>query len=240
MDYFFQGLQDISLRRIYKFVLKRTLGKYLKDELLLEQLEVDSRDGNVKLSNLNINEDLINEELSGIPLKISSIQVNEIQVKISYSALVKDSFFFQVDTLQIVLEPNSKWSSNISENSSSPSNPNCVVQEQSGEIITDEGQEGLSFIAQWIEVIIAKLKVSIKNINISIAIPSYQSKIDKSRLVFQFSDINYFNSDPSFFRLDQSNLDLSASILNGSDINSKSIIGTKKVIISFILLFSLI
>ena len=62
METFFNKLTDIGLRRLYKFILKRTIGVYLESELLIEQLEVSSREGLVTLNDLKLNCDLINED----------------------------------------------------------------------------------------------------------------------------------------------------------------------------------
>jgi hypothetical protein len=62
MESFFSKLTDIGLRRLYKFILKRTIGIYLESELLIEQLHVSSRDGMVTLNDLKLSCDLINED----------------------------------------------------------------------------------------------------------------------------------------------------------------------------------
>ena len=59
---FFSKLTDIGLRRLYKFILKRTIGVYLDSELLIEQLQVSSRDGLVTLHDLRLSCDLLNED----------------------------------------------------------------------------------------------------------------------------------------------------------------------------------
>lgn len=62
MDTFFSRLTDLGLRRLYKFILKRTIGLYFESELLIEQLHVSSREGLVTLYDLKLSCDLLNED----------------------------------------------------------------------------------------------------------------------------------------------------------------------------------
>jgi autophagy-related protein 2 len=54
---------DWTLKRVLKFVLKRSLGRYLKTELDLEQLEVQLGTGTLELRNVLLNTDNVNQQL---------------------------------------------------------------------------------------------------------------------------------------------------------------------------------
>ena len=58
-------------KRLYKFILKRLIGKFLADDLDFDQLDVKPMSGEVQLSDLALNVDLLNEALhsgsSGVP-----------------------------------------------------------------------------------------------------------------------------------------------------------------------------
>jgi hypothetical protein len=54
---------DWALRRVLKFVLKRSVGRYLQTELDLEQLDVQLGCGAVELRNVLLNCDSINQRL---------------------------------------------------------------------------------------------------------------------------------------------------------------------------------
>jgi hypothetical protein len=56
---------DWALRRVLKFVLKRSLGRYLQTDLDLEQLDVQLGSGAVELRNALLNCDSINQRLVG-------------------------------------------------------------------------------------------------------------------------------------------------------------------------------
>jgi autophagy-related protein 2 len=109
MDYIFHSLTDIALRRLYKFILKRTIGKYLEKELLIEQLQVTSRDGVVRLNDISLKVDVINDEFfqSGQPmLLLDSVVISSLEVHMSYSTILTESCRFVIDHMEIVLRPN--------------------------------------------------------------------------------------------------------------------------------------
>jgi autophagy-related protein 2 len=54
---------DWALRRVLKFVLKRSVGRYLQNDLDLEQLDVQLGTGAIELRNALLNCDSINERL---------------------------------------------------------------------------------------------------------------------------------------------------------------------------------
>jgi hypothetical protein len=49
-------LTDLPLRRLYRYILRRTIGKYLvkQRQLDVDQLRVDVKDGRVSLVNLQV------------------------------------------------------------------------------------------------------------------------------------------------------------------------------------------
>jgi len=184
MDFVLNKLTDLGLRRLYKFVLKRTIGKYLEDELLIDQLEVKSRDGVVKLRDIKFNAQVINDEfLELLPVKIVSISISELEVYLSYKTLLTDSCRFVVDKLDIVLAPNElyyKTRGNPSSNKKeaggvevepeAPSSPENAAP-SSTEHTSEDGQQSLSFIANWIEVVVARLQVQLGEVNVTFRIP---------------------------------------------------------------------
>ena len=236
MDYVFNKLTDLGLRRLYKFVLKRTIGKYLEDELLIEQLEVRSRDGVVKLTDIVLNAQLLNEEIFDLlPVKVVSINVTELEVHLSYRTLLTDSCKFVVDQLNIVLTPNELYNkSKVEKKTTKTENEEEEVEDipVNNNIPTEtstEGQKGLNFIANWIEIIVARLQVHVKSINITFQLPnttsttSHKTNIHSQRkkpsteptapthhLQLQISNLHYFNDDPKGY----SGLDASAVALS--------------------------
>lgn len=66
-------LLDWTLKRVLKFILKRTLGRYLKTEVDLDQIDVQLGKGTLELQNVLLNCDNINQQLVRQPLRDSSI-----------------------------------------------------------------------------------------------------------------------------------------------------------------------
>jgi len=186
MDYIFHSLTDIALRRLYKFILKRTIGKYLEKELLIEQLQVTSRDGIVRLNDISLKVDVINDEFfRGQPMLLDSVVISSLEVHMSYSTILTESCRFVIDHMGIVLRPNCCQSHNDDnddesmmmlgkerrfDTSSTTTNSNsssgvgvdsaAPLSDHSSNFGSEDGQKGLSFIAHWIEVIVSRLQVS--------------------------------------------------------------------------------
>lgn len=185
MDYIFHSLTDIALRRLYKFILKRTIGKYLEKELLIEQLQVTSRDGVVRLNDISLKVDVINDEFfRGQHMLLDSVVISSLEVHMSYSTILTESCRFVIDQMEIVLRPNCCQSHDDDDDDegmmklgknrrldtiSTTTNSSRIGVGDSAAPSSDhtsnfgsseDGQKGLSFIAHWIEVIVSRLQVS--------------------------------------------------------------------------------
>ena len=62
----FSGLSDFFLRKAFKFVLKRNLGRYLASELDFNQLDVQLGQGTIKLRQLLLNCTELTDQLVSI------------------------------------------------------------------------------------------------------------------------------------------------------------------------------
>ncbi len=228
MEHIFHSLGDIALRRVYKFVLKQTIGKYLKDDLLLDQLQVKTREGVIEIRDLALDSDQLNLALESLPFTISSASVNLIEAHISYSKLLTESCRFVVDRITVNVEANVK-DNNVSSNGLFPSD--CDNGQHISEIdgvrgeasvaISEEAEEGLTFIAQWIEIVVAKLRVEIRHID-------FQFSSSKGRsLMLHLSDLNFCNGDPSIMS-NSSSLDASRNVMNSVDL-AQSLLSSCKV-----------
>ncbi len=228
MEHIFHSLGDIALRRVYKFVLKQTIGKYLKDDLLLDQLQVKTREGVIEIHDLALDSDQLNVTLESLPFTITSASVNLIEAYLSYSKLLTESCRFVVDRITVNLEAKVK-DSNVSSNGLFP--PDCDTGQHVSEndrigseasvTISEEAEEGLTFIAQWIEIVVAKLRMDIRHID-------FQFSSSKARsLMLQLSDLSFCNSDPSIMS-NSSSLDASRNVMNSVDL-AQSLLSSSKV-----------
>ena len=270
MDFVLNKLTDLGLRRLYKFVLKRTIGKYLEDELLIDQLEVKSRDGVVRLRDIKFNSRVINEEfLELLPVKIVSISISELEVHLSYKTLLTDSCRFVVDKLDIVLAPNELYYKTKGSSSAKADTPVEVepdpsqrperVQPATEDVSTEEGQRSLSFIANWIEVVVARLQVQLGEVNITFRIPNVALDVEKVHkethshrrskmppgparkpvpavthdIQLCLKNIHYFNDDPkAYSAADASSIALSTTLTTSNIYSSTATavkLGARKV-----------
>ena len=191
-----ERITDTTLRRLYRFVLKRLLGPCIADgDLSLDQISLKSRDGIVELTDLSLNCSYLNEFLrkgnpaTDIAMKFKEVKVASIIAKISYSNILEDGISFVVSGVQVHVEPCQSSGGdgninfdNVEVDSSSLKNSSEVTSRSSlnahPSIDTGNNQQtmyhesndtdALKFLSSWIEIIISKLRISISDITISI------------------------------------------------------------------------
>ncbi|CAH0519484.1 unnamed protein product [Peronospora belbahrii] len=175
---FFKQLTDPALKRLYKFVLKRMIGRFLAaDELDLDQLDVHLRSGRLELCDLLLNADVLNTELceaQGLPFKVKKGYLGSVRVSISYASIMSESCLVEIDDIEIILVPLDKHETQeIRRNDLALNAALQQNQEDSGrqerkpmmtEVVDEVSQEGLDFVASWIEQVTSKIKVTLSNI----------------------------------------------------------------------------
>ena len=212
----FDQLSNETLKRVFKYVLKKTIGQYLiEKEILLDQIYVHSRDGIVKIFSLNVDCDYINTEFlqnSG-SFRVKSFTIESLEAKISYSSLISDGFKLYIKGVNIVLEPQSSIPQNVNtlpsnnetvpkvtndNNKIIPTNQSTTNYTQPAMDKTNEGQQGLHFVAGWVELLIASLQVITENIQI--VIQGTENKDDQIHgpcLVIFLTKFIFSNTHPS-------------------------------------------
>ncbi|RYG60001.1 hypothetical protein EON64_19680 [archaeon] len=107
-------LSDWGLRRVYKFVLKSAIGRYLEDDLDIEQVQVDSAQGRIVLHDLRLNAPLLTQLLlsannsnsnninsSSLSLEVEAILIDRAVLHLSLSSLFSESCHLEVDTVTV-------------------------------------------------------------------------------------------------------------------------------------------
>uniref|UniRef100_A0AAV1UYY7 Autophagy-related protein 2 n=1 Tax=Peronospora matthiolae TaxID=2874970 RepID=A0AAV1UYY7_9STRA len=174
---FFKHLTDPALKRLYKFVLKRMIGRFLAaDELDLDQLDVHLRSGRLELCDLLLNADVLNAELceaQGLPFRVEKGYMGSVRVAISYANIINESCLVEIDDVEIVLVPLNKAEAKPTGTSDAgQTEAGEQEQEDSGEAKRDTtheevdeiSREGLDFVASWIEQVTSKIKVTLSNV----------------------------------------------------------------------------
>ena len=66
-----------AVKKMYNVVLKRVVGKYLRDELDVDQLDISLLDGSIKLNTLELNVDEINVILANAQGQNSGVRLRK-------------------------------------------------------------------------------------------------------------------------------------------------------------------
>lgn len=231
---FLEALGDLSLRRLYKFVIKGIIGRYLENELLIDQLSVRSRDGLVTLSGLALNCQVLNEEIlqtNKLPLKITEATLENLEAKLSYTLLLAEGCQVTAKGLRIVIEPLHVQATSSSNKESKAFHTEKEEDKAEATVennYSNDDSGGLEFIARWIEIIVASLQFHIEDV---VVIFRDSLSSIKREIHFSFRKISFFNTHPQTMR---NSTDTSASLSVKSvrfqpRASSTSIISNRKV-----------
>ena len=98
-----------ALRRVFKFVLRRVLGKVLKNELNLEQLDVALGSGTLELRDVALNCDYIRRHLgaaAGGVVTLEEGHVGWVRATVPWNALGAQPCVVEIGELDLVVAPN--------------------------------------------------------------------------------------------------------------------------------------
>ena len=195
--------------------------------MYFQQLTVESRTGKVSLKNLHFNVTLLNELLQGVPFRIVCAEVADLEATISYNTLLADGCNLTARGCKIVFAPiESQQTSNghsrhPASSKRTETHSTAVNESESYSGKDDPGREEdpLLFIAQWIEVVIARLQCTVEDLEIIFASHSQlanhlsnkmESSSNKRRksmpeaasVHFTFDTLSFFNTHPKMLQSD--------------------------------------
>ncbi|KAF1776485.1 Vacuolar protein sorting-associated protein 13, N-terminal domain [Phytophthora cactorum] len=168
-----QAVDGPGAQAAYKFVLKRMIGRFLAaDELDLDQLDVHLRSGRLELCDLLLNAEVLNAELceaQGLPFKVKKGYLGSVRVAISYANIMSESCLVEIDDIEIILVPLEKDEAQTRQSYTEPEEKEQKQEKEekkpmSPEPVDEISQEGLDFVASWIEQVTSKIKVTLSNI----------------------------------------------------------------------------
>ena len=139
-----------------------------------------------------------------------------MQGTVSYAAVLHDGCRFSASNIEIVLEPIEADEVNRGDGVGKPKTEHdhkkkldslYMKTEESltrkreedkytnkkGQ--TEEGQEGLQFLANWIEVVLARLEVSVQDVFVTIQ----DTKVSQTSFMLHLSQATFFNTNPKMF-----------------------------------------
>lgn len=171
---FLKQLTNPALKRLYKFILKRAIGRFLRDELDLGQLDVHMRAGVIELTNLQLSSEALNEALgSDLPVHIASGFLGRVKVKLCYTNILEESLTIDLDNLTLLMVPNNSGTNDTkSQVDAATTNQHNDGQQTDGQNSPDrksgdqQAREGLDFLASWIDKIMSKIKIRVSNLAI--------------------------------------------------------------------------
>ncbi|CAM9802399.1 unnamed protein product, partial [Sphacelaria rigidula] len=101
----FRRLTNPTLKKLYRFVLKRLVGRFLDDDITLEQLDVQLGSGRIELTDISINARALEEILPHLSFRLARVHVGKLRVEISYAKLLTESLAFFLDDVSIDIAP---------------------------------------------------------------------------------------------------------------------------------------
>ncbi|KAI9472715.1 hypothetical protein BX667DRAFT_500331 [Coemansia mojavensis] len=88
-------------KRLVKFLLRRTVGQFLKTELDDENLDVQLSGGQLRLRNVELSEEALNDAIAGLPIVVDSGAIGLISVSVPWTQLWTGHCEVQIDELSI-------------------------------------------------------------------------------------------------------------------------------------------
>lgn len=172
----------------------------------------------IKLYNLHLNPEALSDEIrdqygfDNVPMVIHSAVVDEIVVFLSYKNILTESCRFELRGVRVTVRPNPIYNSTKSypnKKEASVKTDNVVASNNDSNNKDNSGdcQSGLGFIANWIEIVVARLQVSIKDLDISFEAPGEDLSV-----LLSLRDIHFFNSSYDLRSKHETALDMSKRI----------------------------
>ena len=186
---------------------------------MTQQLEVKSREGRVILRDLSLCAESINEYLHDAPITVVSATVRELHALISYSTILTDGCTFTGHGVRIILAPNTRI------HHPKPKAATSATGEEASIVPPTDLEEDhiLTYLAQWIEVVIARLQLKFEDVTIEIR-DSGEEAAATTGMLLQFPRAVFYNTHPQQMR--ESTAD---SVSAAASMYATHLLGNKKV-----------
>jgi hypothetical protein len=139
---------------------------------------------------------------------VVSFSISQLKGTLSYAAVLHDGCRFNANNIEIILEPVEALSPrkkkdkeskkkedvqvDLSQSLYDRSRESLLKEKEKASRQSEEGQEGLTFIANWIEVVLARLQVTVEDLHIVINDP----RSTQLSLRMHLSQATFFNTNP--------------------------------------------
>jgi len=174
MDRLFSWGNTIK-KRIIIYFIKKLIGQYLENTIREEQVEYYFSDGCVKLNNLELRKDILQNISNKIPLKICSSIINQIILRFSWSNFWKDYIYIEIPELNLNLQfleedEINKLQPQINKFFNNLENPFTDIKNE-----FTEPEYGIEILSNLIKDIFTRTQLSINKINITL---KYEHSLD--------------------------------------------------------------
>ena len=198
------------LKKMYKTILKRVLGKYLTDELDVDQFDVNLIAGSLILNTLDLNIEEMNSILENMktPFRFTSCMVDHFELKIpSLDGLLSEGcnvtvagveanlILFEDDQDDNLEKTNAKRENTNSVTSKDDNNNNNNNSDGNNNNNVTSTGEGLADLTALIERIASKINLTITDVHIEIHIP----KVCHS-LIIKIPGLYSYDEDAAHFK----------------------------------------
>ncbi|KAI9001725.1 hypothetical protein BC832DRAFT_594012 [Gaertneriomyces semiglobifer] len=92
-------------KRLVKFLLKRAIGQFLASELVLDNLDVELAKGQVVLRDLELNIELLNELVASLPIIVTSGKISEIRVTVPWKDITGGDCTLELHNICVEVTP---------------------------------------------------------------------------------------------------------------------------------------
>ena len=108
------SLPSFILKKFYKFVLTRCIGEFVLNDININDLEVQLNTGIIVLYNLQLNIDLLNQQLIGVPIICVEGTIKQIECHIPYNSILTKNTKLILNGLQLIFLPTHQVQRNVS------------------------------------------------------------------------------------------------------------------------------
>jgi autophagy-related protein 2 len=184
-----QMFSQWATKRVCKFFMKRLLGRILRSELDLEQLDVQLGSGKIQLKDLALNTDYLNDQLGETSLVIKEGLVGSITAKIPWKVLAAEACEIEVNDLELIVFPRvaayhatcgggETWGKTCINKELQPQDPHhhFSLSKGEGDLCGTGGggcggayvgvDDGVRMIAKMVERVLLGLRVKVTNLTI--------------------------------------------------------------------------
>lgn len=172
--------------------------RYLREDLDVEQLNVQLRAGKLTLTDLTVDIDAVNEHLTGLPLRLTAGTIGCINATLSYGSLLAEGCTVELDSLHLTFAPVPPSASGAGAAGGAGDDPGGGGGDD-GDVLREAAfgrdhatREGLRTLAAWIEEVTSRIHVTVRDLQLSVT-PSPRSR---DRLTLHCPLAEFFDETP--------------------------------------------